>query len=189
MPGKSPRQVRKLRVLRWFGVLTLAALMTIFLVNVFVATPSYTYAQATETTATTEHATTTPEPEQAGSLTLPTPQFMMPTLPADAAGLLPADVNPANIMEECVGGKPVASGSDDGEGDQTLCPDQKEQLTALYEGKLPADVVAMLKTIAADKIEQYGPVVQAKLDDKASTKQDQRLIWIAIILIGVLPFD
>jgi hypothetical protein len=213
MPDKPHTQVRKLRFFRWFGVLTLAMLLTTFLVNVFVATPTYVHAQTdTTTTAAAEQTTAavTPAPGQltvpativedpvisaeAGSEVLPTPNFTIPTEPADAAkltGALVTDANPADITEECVdiSGQTdsVPAGMDDGQGDQVLCADQKAQLDALMAGVLPDDVVTLLKQIAADKIAEYGPVVQAKLDDKANAKQDQRLIWIAIILIGVLP--
>ena len=166
MLHKTERSTKKPRFWHWFGASSLALLLLLTLLSSLVGGVA--------------HAQTAPTPE-------PHPVVVTPQ-PVSAAGGLPAaDLNPQDVEEQCVGGQKVDPNADDGMGDQNLCPDQVNQLKDLVAGQLPPDVVAQVKKLASDKIAEFGPSLRDKLTDKANAKQDQRLVWVAIILIGVLP--
>ena len=180
MLHKVERSTRKTRFWCWFGATGLVGLLLLTLLYSVLA-------------GGTAHAQTDPTTEPAGQPATPTPTTEPPPVsvtpqPVSAAGgIAAADLNPQDVEEQCVGGQKVDPTADDGMGDQNLCLDQANQLKDLVAGNLPPDVVAQVKKLASDKIAEYGPSLIDKLDDKANAKQDQRLFWVAIILIGVLP--
>lgn len=68
-----------------------------------------------------------------------------------------------------------------------LTADELAQIKQLRAGGLSEDQVNQLKALASEQIAKYGPLAIKKLEAKSEKKQENRLFWIAIIIVVAIP--
>lgn len=133
------------------------------------------------TFTTLAHAQTTPTDAQ----TTPTDTQTPTSTPTDSHSTTaaPADdsVNSDQVTEADLEGLDVP---DDG---THLTAAEIAQLKQLRSGALSEDQINQLKALASDQIAKYGPVAIKKLEAKSEKKQENRLFWIAIIIVAGIP--
>lgn len=61
------------------------------------------------------------------------------------------------------------------------------QMKQIVAGGLSEEQMAQIRAYASDKIAQLGPVAVKRLEAKSEKKQETRLIWIAVIIVGGIP--
>jgi hypothetical protein len=62
-----------------------------------------------------------------------------------------------------------------------------DQIKQLRAGTLSEAQIAQAKALASQQLEQLGPLAIKKLEEKSEKKQETRLIWIAVIIILLIP--
>ena len=68
-----------------------------------------------------------------------------------------------------------------------LTADELAQIKQLRDDALSEDQVNQLKALASEQIGKYGPLAIKKLEAKSEKKQENRLFWIALIIVGAIP--
>ena len=83
---------------------------------------------------------------------------------------------------------PSATPEDDSDSDfTTLSPQDADVMKSIENKTISQDQLNQVKALAVQKIEQYGPSVIQALDDKSTAKQENRLFWIAMLVIVAIP--
>lgn len=62
-----------------------------------------------------------------------------------------------------------------------------DQIKQLRAGTLSEAQLAQIKALASQKLAEFGPLAIKKLEAKSVKKQETRLIWIAVVIILLIP--
>lgn len=68
-----------------------------------------------------------------------------------------------------------------------LTAEELDQIKQLRAGTLSEAQVAQVKALASQQLEKLGPLAIKKLEEKSEKKQETRLVWIAVIIILLIP--
>lgn len=68
-----------------------------------------------------------------------------------------------------------------------LSAEELAQIKQLRSGALSEDQINQLKAVASAQIAKYGPLAIKKLEAKSEKKQENRLFWIAMVIVVAIP--
>jgi hypothetical protein len=68
-----------------------------------------------------------------------------------------------------------------------LTAEELDQIKQLRAGTLSEAQIAQAKALASQQLEQLGPLAIKKLEQKSEKKQETRLVWIAVVIILLIP--
>lgn len=125
----------------------------------------------TGTFATLAHAQT----ETPTATPAPTGDHTATTAPADDS------VNSDEVTQADL------EGIDIPDDDAHLTADELAQIQQLRSGALSEAQVEQLKVLASDQIAKYGPIAIKKLEAKSEKKQENRLFWVALVIVVAIP--
>jgi hypothetical protein len=129
----------------------------------------------TGTLATLAHAQTSTPTDTSTTTPAPTVDHTTTTAPADDS------VNSDEVTEADL------EGIDIPDDDAHLTADELAQIKQLRSGSLSEAQIEQLKAVASEQIAKFGPVAIKKLEAKSEKKQENRLFWIALVIVVAIP--